>query len=307
MWVAAEDYREDVRISREILERAVEAYRRIRNTARFLLGNLADFDPHRDAVAPAALRELDRFALDRLQGLIERCRRAYDAFEFHVVYHALNNFCSVDLSAFYLDMVKDRLYCEGTASPARRSAQTALYRLLDALVRVMAPILSFTAEDIWGHMPADAARPASVLLADFPSVEPALRDPELARDWDRLLEVRGAVTKTLEALRKKGDIGHSLEAEVRLAAGGALGELLAGRRTLLPEIFIVSRVELLAPGALDGPSSVPGLAVAAERVHAEKCARCWTYRADVGSDRRFPALCARCARVLAAADVSAAS
>ena len=168
LWVAAEDYRDDVRISKEILDRASEAYRRIRNTARFLLGNLAGFDPARDRVAPAQLLELDRFILDRLQGLIERCRRAYDAFEFHAVYHALNNFCSVDLSALYLDIVKDRLYCEGADSRERRSGQTALYHLLEGLVRIMAPILSFTAEEIWGYMPADPARPASVLLADFP-------------------------------------------------------------------------------------------------------------------------------------------
>jgi isoleucyl-tRNA synthetase len=307
LWVAAEDYRDDVRISREIIERAVEAYRRVRNTARFLLGNLGDFDPRRDAVPADALLELDRFVLDRLQGLIERCRRAYDDFEFHTVYHGLNNFCSVDLSALYLDMVKDRLYCEGATSPERRSAQTALYRLLDTLVRLMAPILSFTAEDIWGHMATDPSRPASVLLADFPTVDPALSDPGLGRDWERLLEARGAVTKVLEGLRQRGVIGHSLEARVALAAGGALAELLVGRRALLPEIFIVSRVELLPEGTLAQPSTVEGLAVAAERVGGEKCVRCWNYRADVGQERRFPGLCARCARVLAATDVPAVS
>jgi isoleucyl-tRNA synthetase len=294
LWVAAEDYRDDVRISREILERAVEAYRRVRNTARFLLGNLADFDPRRDPVPAGELLELDRFVLDRLQGLIERCRRAYDDFELHVVYHALNNFCAVDLSALYLDIVKDRLYCEAAASPARRSAQTALFRLLDALVRLMAPILSFTAEEIWAHMPPDPARPPSVLLADFPEVDPALRDPALAADWERLLEVRSAVTKALEGLRQRGEIRHSLEAHVRLAAEGALGELLAARRDLLADALIVSRVDLVPAGALAGAPA--GLAVAARRIDGVKCPRCWTYRAPAAG-----ALCARCAAVLAAA------
>jgi isoleucyl-tRNA synthetase len=301
LWVAAEDYRDDVRISREILERGVEAYRRIRNTARFLIGNLADFDPRRDAVPPAQLLELDRFILDRLQGLVERCRRAYDAFEFHAVYHALNNFCSVDLSALYLDIVKDRLYCEGATSPERRSAQTALYRILDALVRVMAPILSFTAEEIWGYLPPDADRPASVLLADFPAVDPMLRDTRLAAEWDRVLEVRAAVTKALETLRKQGTIGHSLEAEVAIATNGSLGELLAARRGLLSDVFIVSQVELRPPGSLAAADATGDVAVEVKRAGGVKCARCWNYRGDVGSNERFPLLCGRCAGVLDAA------
>jgi len=298
LWVAAEDYRDDVRISREILDRAVEAYRRIRNTGRFLIGNLADFDPARDAVAPAQLLELDRFILDRLQSLIERCRRAYDAFEFHAVYHALNNFCSVDLSALYLDIVKDRLYCEGATSPERRSAQTALHTILDALVRLMAPILSFTAEEIWGYLPADAARPPSVLLADFPAADPALRDARLAGEWDRLLEVRSAVTKALEELRKQGTIGHSLEAEVAIATNGNLGELLAARRGLLSDVFIVSSVELRPAGSLPVPAGGGDVAITAKRAGGAKCARCWNYRSDVGSNERFPPLCGRCAGVL---------
>src|SRR6185295_17383513 len=311
LWVAAEDYREDMRISREILERAVEAYRRVRNTARFLLGNLADFHPARDALAPGELLELDRFVVDRLQGLIERCRRAYDAFEFHVVYHALNNFCSVDLSALYLDMAKDRLYCDAATSPARRSAQTAVWHVLEALVRLMAPILAFTAEEIWGYMPARAGRPASVHLTHFPAVASELRDPRLAAEWERLLEVRAAVTKALEALRQNGTIGHSLEARVRLGADGPLADLHGTRRALLPEVFIVSQVELAELGAFDGAgaeaTALPGLAIAAERAAGEKCARCWTYRLDVGSDPRFPTLCARCAGVMESAGAAAAS
>ncbi len=303
LWVSAEDYRDDMRISREILERAVEAYRRIRNTARFLLGNLADFEPARDAVPRAELLELDRFILDRLQGFIARCTRAYDAFEFHTVYHALNNFCSVDLSAIYLDVVKDRLYCESPRSRARRSAQTALYAILDALVRVMAPVLSFTADEIWSCMPVDSRRPASVHLADFPRPDPTLVDAGLAADWERLLDVRAAVTKALEALRQRGEIGHSLEASVRLGAADGLGTLLESRRALLADILIVSAVELLPAGQLAAESTLPGLAIEATRAGGQKCARCWNWRSDVGSDPRFPSVCGRCAGVLGSDDL----
>jgi len=307
LWVSAEDYREDMRISREILDRAVEAYRRIRNTARFLLGNLADFDPARDTVARQDMLELDRFILDRVQAFVARCGRAYEAFEFHAVYHALNNFCSVDLSALYLDIVKDRLYCEGARSPERRSAQTALLAILDAMVRVMAPVLSFTAEEIWSYMPAAAGRPASVLLTDFPQPDPAFVDAQLAADWERLLEIRAAVTKTIEGLRQRGEVGHSLEARVLLGADEPLATLLAGRAERLAEIFIVSQVELRPPGEVSGESPVAGLRVAAERATGDKCARCWNWKSDVGSDPRVPTVCARCARVLASADTRAAS
>jgi isoleucyl-tRNA synthetase len=306
LWVAAADYRDDMHISQEILERAVEAYRRIRNTARFLLGNLADFDPTRDRVAAPDLLELDRFVLDRLQGFVQHCRSAYEEFEFHTVYHALNNFCSVDLSALYLDMVKDRLYCDGTRSRERRSAQTALYHLVDALVRVMAPILSFTAEEIWSHMPADPARDPSVHMGEFPRPDPVFSDERLASDWTRLIEVRAAVTKALEGLRQRGEIGHSLEAHVRLAAGGALADLLGSRRSILPEIFIVSQVDLLPADAFPAASPVPGLGLEVSRVTGAKCARCWNYRSDVGRERRYPTLCGRCAGVVAAGDVPAA-
>ncbi|MCC6847644.1 MAG: isoleucine--tRNA ligase [Deltaproteobacteria bacterium] len=305
LWVAAEDYRDDVRISKEILDRSSEAYRRIRNTARFLLGNLAGFDPARDRVSTGQLLELDRFVLDRLQGLIERCRRGYDEFEFHGVYHALNNFCSVDLSAIYLDIVKDRLYCEGATSLERRSGQTALFLLLEGLVGIMAPILSFTAEEIWGFMPPDPARAPSVLLSDFPEVDPAFRDPKLAADWETLLAVRSAVTKTLEPLRAAGEIGQSLEADVRIAATGPVADVLASRRAQLAEIFIVSRVALVPEGAITGPLLAPGVTVAARRVVGEKCPRCWNYRDDVGRERAVPGLCGRCVGVLAASESKA--
>src|SRR5947199_7811501 len=230
LWVAAEDYREDVRISEEILGQLVEAYRRIRNTARFLLGNLYDFDPASDALPHARLPELERWALHRTHALLERCRAAYEAFEFHVIYHALNNFCSVDLSSFYLDVRKDRLYCERPGGPERRSTQTALFGILDVLVRLMAPLLSFTAEDIWGHMPGRERAP-SVFLGGLPEPPAAWRDEQLAARFDRLLAVRAAVTKAIEEARQAGVVKQSSEARVVLGVeqGDGLAELLAAQ------------------------------------------------------------------------------
>ena len=181
LWVAAEDFREDVRISDEILSRLVEAYRRLRNTARFLISNLYDFEPDKDAVQTAQLDEMDRWILQRTQNVLSRCREAYDNYEFHAVYHTLNNFCSVDLSAQYLDIVKDRLYCEGTRSNTRRAAQTTLYRILDTLVHLMAPILSFTAEEIWNYMPDKERRAGSVFLSRIPEPDTSLGDAAARR------------------------------------------------------------------------------------------------------------------------------
>ena len=303
LWVAAEDYRDDVRISHEILDRAVEAYRRIRNTARFLLGNLAGFDPRRDACPTrAAARARPLRSSIALHGLVERCRRAYDAYEFHVVYHALNNFCSVDLSALYLDIVKDRLYCE-RRRPRRAplGADRALRICSTRSCASWRPILSFTAEEIWGYVPGPTPRAASVLLADFPLVAPLEGEEALLPAWDRLLAVREAVTKALEHARQEGRIGHSLDACVRLGfvSDGPLGELLAGRFPDLPTYFIVSQVERDELQTGDDSPLVPGLRVAVERAAGDKCARCWNYRPSVGSDASHPTLCAPCVAALA--------
>jgi isoleucyl-tRNA synthetase len=298
LWVAAEDYRDDVRISEEILGQLVEAYRRIRNTARFLLSNLYDFDPAKDAVAHAALPDLERWALHRAHALAERCRAAYEDFEFHVVYHALNNFCSVDLSAFYLDVRKDGLYCERADGPARRAAQTALHGILDVLVRLMAPILSFTAEDVWTFMPG-AGRADSVFLAGLDAAKPEWRDDALAGRFDRLLAVRGAVTKAIEEARQAGTVKQSSEARVVLGTGDVegIGALLAARAAELPTLFLAAAVSL--DGADAGAESpvLPGLRVRVERAQGEKCPRCWIVR-SLGVDARHPEVCDRCAAVL---------
>jgi isoleucyl-tRNA synthetase len=301
LWVAAEDYRDDVRISQEIVGRLVESFRRIRNTARFLIANLYDFDPRAHAASDSVLLELDRWILARTRLLVERCRKAYFDYEFHVVYHALNNFCSVDLSALYLDIAKDRLYCSAASGTARRSAQTALWRILDTLVRLMAPILTFTAEEIWRYIPRPNPPAESVLLAEFPPAERVDADEALLATWERLLQVREAVTKALEQARQEGRIGHSLDARVRLgfASEGPLGELLDDRLGDLPTLFIVSQVERGELAAGDESPLAAGLRVAVEHAAGDKCARCWNYRTSVGADASHPTICAPCVAALA--------
>jgi isoleucyl-tRNA synthetase len=295
---ASVDYTADVSFSKNLLTPLLESYRKIRNTCRFLLGNLSDFDPDSDRVPAAQLPELDRWILHRTADLVARARRAYDAFQFHVVVQQLVNFCAVDLSALYLDIVKDRLYTFAPASPGRRAAQTVLLDIVDALVRLMAPILSFTAEEIWRHVPG-AGRPRSVLLAGFPATLP--RDEALAARWERLLEVRAAVTKALEAARQSGLIGHSLEARVALQAADGLGELLAAAESDLPALFIVSQVARVHDlGAEEISPVLPEVRVRVEKARGAKCERCWNYSEAVGRDDVHATVCERCLPVVRA-------
>src|SRR5437870_10864041 len=301
LWVAADDYTQDIRVSMEILERLADAYRRMRNTFRFLLGNLGDFDPARDRQSYARLDEVDRWVLDRLARLIARVRRAYDEYEFHTVFHSVHNFCAVDLSALYLDVIKDRLNTSLPDDPRRRAAQTACYDVFGALARLLAPILTFTCEEAWRHLPG--AHGESVHLERFPDAPREWLDDTLKRDWDRLLEVRREVAKALETARAEKLIGSALEARVRIeAAPEDLPGLLGGKRELLSTLFIVSRVDL-EPGA--GRASVhyesqdiPGLVIGVDRAVGDKCERCWTRSEEVGRDPAHPTLCARCVRVV---------
>ncbi|HEV8663029.1 MAG TPA: isoleucine--tRNA ligase [Candidatus Methylomirabilis sp.] len=295
LWVAAEDYRDDLRLSDEILSRLAEGYRRIRNTCRYLLGNLKDFDPRTDLLPPADLQEIDRFILHRLARLTERLLRAYEGYEFHVFYHSLHNFCAVDLSAFYLDVLKDRLYTSGRTSRARRAAQTALYHLLTGLVRLMAPVLSFTADEVWAALPKAGGGSESVHLESFPAVEGGWLDEALGERWDRLLRVRDQVLKALEEVRQAKLIGNSLEADVDLHAGSTLCDFLRPSAAELPTLFIVSSVTL----HLDPDVPEDTLTVRVSRTRGVKCERCWTYRETVGQDGRHPTLCDRCVAVLA--------
>jgi isoleucyl-tRNA synthetase len=293
LWVAAEDYRGDVPVSEEIFGQLVDAYRRLRNTARFLLSNLYDFDPARDARPYASLPELDRWALHRTHALARRVRAAYEAYEFHLVYHALNNFCSVDLSALYLDVRKDRLYCERPDGPERRATQTVLHAMLDATVRLMAPVLSFTADEVWSFLPA--ATEASVFLAGFGELPATWCDEALASRFEQLLAVRAAVTKSIEEARQAGRLKQGSEARVVLGADGDLGALLASRLGDLPAFFLVAEVGLDGDG--EESAVMPGLRVRVERAAGEKCERCWITRA-LGIDPRHPRLCERCAAVV---------
>jgi isoleucyl-tRNA synthetase len=271
----------------------IEAYRKIRNTSRFLLSNLYDFDPSKHRVPYEQLPELDRWALMRLGELIPRVRKGYEEFEFHTIFHALNNFCSVDLSAVYLDILKDRLYTFRADSQLRRSSQTVLFDIIVAITKLMAPILSFTAEEIWRTFPeaVRAQAGASVHLAVFPEPDPRWEDPRLAQQWERLLRVRDGVQGSLELLRGEKRIGSSLEAVVTVYGAPELHALLKEYEQELPSIFIVSQVKLKEE---HDPSSNLGFLVSVDRVEGQKCERCWNYRPAVGTFKDHPTLCDRC-------------
>jgi len=301
LWVAAEDYTQDIRVSMEILDRLADAYRRMRNTFRFLLGNLGDFDPARDRQSYARLDEVDRWVLDRLARLIGRVRRAYDEYEFHTVFHGVHNFCAVDLSALYLDIVKDRLYTSHPDDPRRRAAQTVCFDVFSVLARLMAPILTFTSEEAWRYMPG--VHSESVHLERFPDAAREWLDDTLKRDWDRLLEVRREVAKALETARAEKLIGSGLEASVRIVdAPEDLPGLLSAKRELLPTVFIVSRVDLGRSAARARVTyesqDIPGLVIGVDRARGEKCERCWTRSEHVGESREHPTLCERCVPVV---------
>ncbi len=302
LWVSAADYRDDIRISQEILAHLAEAYRRIRNTCRYLLGNLSDFDPGKDAVAGNELLEIDCWAMHRLQKLVQRVEKAYDEFEFHVVFHSLHNFCAVDMSAFYLDILKDRLYTARASSRERRSGQTTMYNILSTMVRLMAPVLSFTADEVWGYMKKDA-QTESVFLAPFPQAEKKFIDDALEARWEKILAVRGETAKVLEGLRRDKTIGHSLDAQVTLYAGAELRAFLDRYRHDLAFIFIVSAVEIAAES--EAPSDtyvsdvVPGLRISAGPAKGAKCGRCWMYSETVGTVKDHAEVCGRCAGNLA--------
>jgi isoleucyl-tRNA synthetase len=297
LWVAAEDYTEDIRISEEILKRLVEAYRRIRNTSRFILGNLYDYDPAKDAVPYAEMLEMDRWILHRLQEVVRRVREAYDLYQFHVVYTTLYNFCTVDLSSLYLDVLKDRLYTSKAVSRARRSAQTAITEILETVVKLLAPILSFTAEEVWLALPAYPGKAESVHLTLIPEVDAGRLQPGLAETWKTLVGVKGEVAKAIEAARKDKVVGHPLDAAVSIAAPGKLRLLLETHAEDLRALLIVSAVRIgegAAEGNVFASAEIPGLMIVVDRARGEKCNRCWMYSTTIGASAAHPTLCARC-------------
>jgi len=278
----------------------VEAYRRIRNTFRFILANLYDFDPTITSVNYAELEELDRWVLYQLYQLQQKVIAAYESYEFHAIYHSIHNFCVVILSGFYLDVVKDRLYILQADSPGRRSTQTALYVILDSLVRMCAPILSFTADEIWQYMPGIGEQD-SVYLHEFACLSDDYNDPRLAAVWDELLEVRKLVLKQLETARQEKLIGLSLDARLDLAASGKILELLEKYAEQLADIFIVSQVEIrgLPAGEPGISDELPELNVMVYRAAGEKCRRCWRYSVQLtAEDAEFPGICSRCLQQL---------
>jgi isoleucyl-tRNA synthetase len=294
LWVAAQDYRDDIRISPEILNRLAESYRRIRNTCRYILGNINDFDPAKDSVPFEKMPELDRWALHQLEVLKEKVLAAYDQYEFHVLFHAVNGFCTVEMSAFYLDILKDRVYTSRTDSLERRSAQTVMHQVLETLVRLTAPVLSFTSDEVWGYMPGE--REASVHLAAFPPLQPERKDDTLVERWDRIMRVRGEVSKALEQARVAKTIGHSLDAAVTIAAPAELLSFLREYAVELKSIFIVSKVELVAElaGEAYAAEGIEGMRVRVTAAPGEKCERCWCYDEELGRDAEHPGICPKC-------------
>ncbi len=303
LWVVSQDYTADMRVSPAMMTQLAEAYRKIRNTFRFALSNLFNFDPARDSLADADLWEIDAWMLRRTGALIRQCREWYANFEFHRVYHALHDFCVVDLSAFYFDVLKDRLYTFAPNNRGRRSAQTAVYRIAGALVRTVAPILAFTAEEVWKHLPQEDAAPPSVHMAYFPDaaqLENAF-DADRSKKWGRLAQVRDDVLKALEAARNAKTISSALEAKVIFHAHGADLEFLRGHAAALPALFIVSQVEILASDtSADAKSGGSGGAYSVDirRADGAKCERCWNYSTHVGESADYPTLCERCVTAL---------
>ena len=300
MWVSMVDFLEDLRLSDEILDRVAEAYRKVRNTFRYLLGNLKEFDPRTDQVPYDSMNELDRWALQQLEAVRKRWTRAYDDHQYHVVYHGLHQFCAVTLSSFYLDIIKDRLYTFPKNHPERRAALTVLYQLADALTRLMAPVLCFTAEEIWQHLETlreGESRPVSSVHAqEFPEALDLKDDPHLLERWERFIKLREEVSKALEIARQEKLIGTALEAHVTIDADDPeIIEFLRSFGDDLRFLFITSQVSFGSVGdKAFAAEAVPGLRVEISRADGEKCERCWNYTTDVGNDATWPGICERC-------------
>ena len=302
VWVASQDYTADVRMSEAMMTQLAEAYRKIRNTFRFALSNLFDFDPAHDAVADDQLWEMDAWMLRRAGDLVSQCRIWYENFEFHRAYHAIHDFCTVDLSAFYFDVLKDRLYTSAPKNAGRRSAQTTIYRIASALVRLIAPVLVFTAEEVWKFLPRAASDPESVHMSAFPSADglQGAISEQGAKKWERLLAVREDVLRSLEPARADKLISSGLEAGVTLSADSELSALLREYGEILPRLFIVSQVEVKN-------GSGEGLQVAVARAQGKKCERCWNYSTHVGESAGYPTVCERCVAALAEIERDSAS
>lgn len=302
LWVSSADYHRDVAVSDNIMKQMTEAYRKIRNTCRFLLGNLYDFTPGQDDIDYEHLNELDKWALLKLQRLIQKVTEAFDKYEFHRVYHDVHNFCVTDMSAFYLNIIKDRVYLSAATSDERRAAQTVMHAVLETLVILLTPILAFTTEEIWSYMSKGNHLPDSVQLADWPQVNESLLDPRLESKWERIIRVREQVVNALEVARNEKVIRDSLEAKVDLYANAALYEFLKPMEGELATLLIVSQAVLHGPESSVPDAALEGgneeLAVRISHAKGDKCERCWMYSDYVGSSQEHPTLCRRCESVV---------
>lgn len=301
LWVSSEDYRDDIKISDEILRRLSDAYRKIRNTIRYILGNISDFSPEKDMIALADMPEIDRWALSRFELVKRKVMKAYEDFEFHTVFHTVYHFCTVTMSAFYLDILKDRLYTELDTSLERRAAQSVLYEILDGLIRLLSPILSFTASEVWQHLPEHGGREANVFVAAFPELKDKNINARLNEDWSKLGGVRDEITKVLEVARRDKIIGHSLEAEVWISVSGDLADFLNDKWQTLETITIVSKMHKTEEPKKGSVISeeIPQLSILVESASSEKCERCWLRSETVGQNSDHPTICSRCSSVVA--------
>lgn len=301
LWVASSDYHSDIRISKDILAQLSDAYKKIRNTARFILGNLSNangFDYDKDSVSDDELFELDKWAMVKLDQLIDKVNAAYTAFDYHIVFQAIHNFCVIDMSNFYLDILKDRLYCDDVDSVSRKAAQTVMYRILSAITRLIAPIMSFTADEIWSYIPHSSSDNAkSVFLNDMPEKSGIAVDDEFAAKWDLIAELREDVKKALEIKRADKVIGKSLEADVILYADEEKANVISKFVSELPEIFIVSKVEL-KNGKGEFSGELEGITIDVVKAAGDKCERCWKFSESVGTHDDHPTLCDRCHSVI---------
>ena len=301
LWVASEDYKDDIRFSDEILKRCIEAYRKLRNTARYILGNIGDFNPDSDSVPYDKMEEIDRFALAELGVLNNRILKAYDDFDFHMIFHTLNRFCAVEMSSFYLDILKDRLYTEKADGHLRRSAQTVLWTIIDVMAKLMAPVFSFTAEEIWQVMPHKSKKMDSVFLSDMPSVSKV--DSELLKKWEKFMQIRTVALKALEDARADKFVGNSLAASLNIECDDDTQKFLEGFGIeALADLFIVSDVQFKTFNSKyvaesDDDSSFK-VKIGVEKAKGGKCERCWKYSPSVGKNSKYPEICNRCVEVL---------
>lgn len=291
LWVASSDYHADIRISQDILKQLSEAYRKIRNTARYILGNISDFDPNKDMVSLDELMPIDKWAIAKLNALIDKVQEAYNKYEFHIVYHNIHNFCVVDMSNFYLDVLKDRLYTEKADGKLRRAAQTTIYIILDAMTRMIAPILSFTSDEIWKFMPhSDKDNTEHIVLNDMPSKLNIEINDDFMTFWDKIHLLRDDVKKSIEPMIKNKEIKGSLEAKILLSAKGENLEFLKQAENELATAFIVSEV-VISESAEDNE-----IQISVEKAEGEKCERCWSISKTVGKNSEHPTLCDRCCK-----------